>query len=239
MSKTTIFDHHPVQMNWVPPRVAGSGGDRWGGTGTMLGILQIGNPTTPRPIAFPGSYLGQYINLALNAAQANAHDLLGGLFACLTNTVTQTMGKLAGISSYLRNPSSKMSGANQSATGIRSLIYTGTQGETQHQAGILVSILDMTTTKTVSMDTIGIRVQLNVANAAQGGNLSGIVLDNVGTVDAYVGLWFLNDKFTHAFSFANGTKPANIAGTVGSQAGYIKVIVGGSTKYIPLYGSVT
>lgn len=227
-----------IDYNWSTATTYGAAGDRWGGNGNMEAFLTIGDAAAASIVSGAGSHLGQYINLSYTATAGDANDLCGALYTAVSYGATETIGKVCGITSHIRNPDQDISGASQECNAIRALMYTGTGGELQHYTGILLGVLDMTTTKSNAQDIIGMRVQLNVADNSSGGNLSGIVFDNVGTVEPDTGLWYLANNWTYAMVAADGgatPKPASDSGTVGTAAGAIKVKVGGSVRYIPLY----
>jgi hypothetical protein len=94
--------------------------------------------------------------------------------------------------------------------------------------GFQAALTDSQTSgNTVSGDIVAFRGYLNMASQTVTGNVLAIKIDDAGSTQGWT-----------AFArLPSGGQMANTTGTTATQAGYIKVIIGSTTKYIPLYNS--
>ncbi len=145
-------------------RVEGSstllgGQSNYTGTGTAYGILGVGTKALPFNINVAGGFAGLVSHVKQNVALTASTQILAGLYVTANHSnVTCTDGEQIGADIYMRNPGT---GILINGTGQRIMVYSASGAKTKYKKGLLIDVLDMSSSHVSGGGTQGICIQLN------------------------------------------------------------------------------
>jgi len=203
-----------------------------GGRGS--GVLKITATVTGL-----GGYHGIYVNIATSAAQVTDGYGTIGIKCVVTNTAAMTDGEVYGAQFIAKhNHATNVMTASASLIGIEAWAYISAAGPARTVIGANFAIHNECT-GAIGAGSVHRVVQI-VCDLAAGSQSpvegSALCIWNMaGAWDNAINIVNSSTGFTNFVKFTNDGKPAQSTGTLSSQAGWIKVLVGSTTLYIPLY----
>lgn len=191
-----------------------------------------------------GGIHGIYVLVNSSGAQVSAGYGVIGIKCVVVNTAGLTNGIVYAAQFIAKhNHATNIMTAQASLIGVEAWAYISADGPARTVIGANFAIHNECT-GAIGSGSVHRVVQVicDLASGAQAPTEgSGICIWNMtGAWDNAINIVNSSTGFTNFVKFTNDGKPAQSTGAVsGSQAGWIKVLVGSATCYIPLYPSVT
>lgn len=186
---------------------------------------------TKYPVSFEGSGTG--FNSVLDTAPVkinsrNYPTQTSGSDIALQTKPNATISGTQSVVGAQFSPrfASGISGASVVGVQSQPLLEGGTTTLTGDFGGFEADLTDSQTGgNTIGGDVYALRGYLNMASQTITGNVLAIKIDDAGGAQ----------QWTAFARLPNDSAMAKLTGTTTTQAGWIKVIIGSTTKYIPLY----
>lgn len=190
-----------------------------------------------------GGYHGIYVGITTSSAQVTDGYGTIGIKCVVTNSAAMTDGEVYGGMFIAKHASTQTMTASASLIGLESWAYISSSGPARTVLGLNAAIHNECT-GAYGAGSVARVIQVicdNASGAEVPVESTGICIWNMaGTWDNAINIVNSGNGFTNFVKFTNDGAPASSTGTIGgTQAGYIKVLVGSTTHYIQLYPTLS